>query len=100
MATLKDRNSVGQAITRGDLWTKLSTILMGAGIFGHGQKVKGILVLILEAAFIFYMASAGLTHLANLPGLGSVEAGEVYNEAKGIYEYTQGDNSLLMLLYG
>ena len=100
MATQKDRISVGQAITKGDLWTKLSTVLMGAGLFGHGQKVKGVLILLLEAAFIFYMASAGLTHLANLPGLGSLEAGEVYNEAKGIYEYTQGDNSLLMLLYG
>ena len=29
-----------------------------------------------------------------------VEAGEVYNEAKGIYEYSAGDNSLLLLLYG
>ncbi len=100
MATNKDRISVGRAITKGDLWTKLSAVLMGAGLFGHGQKVKGLLVLLFEAAFIFYMVSAGFTHLANLLGLGSMEAGEIYNEAKGIYEYTQGDNSLLMLLYG
>ena len=100
MAAQKDRITAGQAIIKGDLWTKLSAVLMGAGLFGHGQKIKGFLVLLLEAAFIFYMASAGLTHLANLPGLGSLEAGEVYNEAKGIYEYSAGDNSLLLLLYG
>ena len=33
-------------------------------------------------------------------GLGSQAAGEVYNEAKGIYEYSKGDNSLLILLFG
>jgi arabinogalactan oligomer/maltooligosaccharide transport system permease protein len=29
-----------------------------------------------------------------------VEQGEVFNEAKGIYEYSLGDNSMLFLLYG
>lgn len=92
--------SVGNAVRYGDLWTKLSMILMGAGMFGHQQKIKGAFVFLIEIAFIVYMIGSGIHNLVMLPGLGSVEAGEVYNEAKGIYEYTQGDNSLLILLYG
>ncbi len=98
--TVNRRYTALEALAKGDLWTKLSAVVMGAGLFGHGQKVKGVLVLILEIAFFFYMFTTGFSALANLPGLGSVEAGEVYNEAKGIYEYSQGDNSLLMLLFG
>ena len=94
------KNSVLTAVKNGDLWTRLSMILMGAGLFGHGQKIKGAIVFVFEAAFIFYMLATGFHALAMLPGLGSVEAGEVYNEAKGIYEYSAGDNSLLLLLYG
>lgn len=94
------KNSVLTAVKNGDLWTRLSMILMGAGLFGHGQKIKGVIVFVFEAAFIFYMLATGFHALAMLPGLGSVEAGEVYNEAKGIYEYSAGDNSLLLLLYG
>ena len=92
--------TVGRALTGGDIWTKLSAVIMGAGLFGHGQRIKGILVFLLEISFMFFMAAAGLHNLAMLPSLGTVEAGEVYNDAKGIYEYTQGDNSLLILLYG
>lgn len=42
---------------------------------------------------------AGSALLA-LPGLGEKEQGEVWNETLGVYEYVQGDNSLLILLYG
>ncbi|MCR5793811.1 MAG: sugar ABC transporter permease [Solobacterium sp.] len=88
------------SITKGDLWTKLSMIFMGVGMIGHQQAVKGAIVLLIEIAFILYMVTTGIANLAALPGLGSLEAGEVFNEAKGIYEYTKGDNSLLLLLYG
>ncbi len=92
--------TVGQAITKGDLWTKLSMLFMGAGMFGHKQKVKGIITFLIECAFIFYMVTSGFTNLAKLPGLGESEQGKVWNEAKGIFEYTKGDNSLLILLFG
>ena len=94
------KNKLLDCITQGDLWTKLSMIFMGAGMFGHKQKIKGAIVFLIEIAFILYMAGSGFANLAALPGLGSVEAGEVWNEAKGIYEYTKGDNSLLILLSG
>ncbi|MBR2739516.1 MAG: sugar ABC transporter permease [Oscillospiraceae bacterium] len=73
---------------------------MGLGIAARGQLVKGLLILILEIAFIVYMAGTGIHRLAMLPSLGTVEQGEVWNEAKQVYEYTAGDNSQLILLEG
>jgi len=46
------------------------------------------------------MVYAGIHNLAMLPSLGDTPQQEVWNEAKGIYEYVAGDNSLLILLYG
>ncbi len=94
------RISTAGAIKNGDLLTRLSMIVMGLGIAARGQLVKGLLILILEIAFIVYMAGAGIHRLAMLPSLGTVEQGEVWNEAKQVYEYTAGDNSQLILLEG
>ena len=96
----KSEYALSSAISKGDVWTKLSMIVMGAGLFGHKQKVKGVIVLLFEMAFIVYMVLQGGARLAALPGLGTETQGKVWNEAKQIYEYTQGDNSLLILLYG
>ncbi len=94
------RISTAGAIKNGDLLTRLSMIVMGLGIAARGQLVKGLLILILEIAFIVYMAGTGVHRLAMLPSLGTQEQGEVWNEAKQVYEYTAGDNSQLILLEG
>ena len=94
------RISTAGAIKNGDLLTRLSMFVMGLGIAARGQLVKGLLILILEIAFIVYMAGTGIHRLAMLPSLGTVEQGEVWNEAKQVYEYTAGDNSQLILLEG
>lgn len=92
--TLKD------AIKHGDGQTKLSAILMGFGIFAKGQRIKGALVFAAQVAFVFFMATFGIGALQKLPSLGDVAQEKVWNEAKQIYEYTAGDNSQLILLYG
>ncbi|MBP1556179.1 MAG: sugar ABC transporter permease [Oscillospiraceae bacterium] len=71
---------------------------MGIGIIGHGQLVKGLLVLLLEAAFVYYMINSGFSTLSLLPSLGDREAEKVWNETKQVYEYTLGDNSQVILL--
>ena len=86
------------ALRHGDLLTRLSAVLMGIGIIGHGQFVKGLLVLLLEAAFVYYMINSGFSTLALLPSLGDREAEKVWNETKQVYEYTLGDNSQVILL--
>jgi len=92
--------SVANALKHGDLFTRLSAVFMGAGMIGHKQILKGVVTFIFEIAFFFYMAKEGGSRLARLLALGGEAQQKVWNEAKGIYEYTAGDNSLLMLLYG
>lgn len=83
----------------GDFRTRLSYILMGSGSFLRGQVVKGFGFLFLQLAFLAYMNSFGIKQLALLPTLGKAVRYEVWNEAKQIFEYIQGDNSMLILLF-
>lgn len=92
--------TVTNAVTKGDMYTKLSMVVMGLGNMVHKQLAKGILFLLVEIVYIMFMVLVGVHQLAMLPSLGEVEQQEVWNEAKGIYEYVAGDNSLLLLLYG
>lgn len=92
--------TVGNAIKKGDLVTKLSMLFMGAGNIAHGQIIKGLLFLAIEVSYILFMIQNGIHNLFMLPSLGTQAQTEMWNEKKGIYEYVAGDNSLLILLYG
>ena len=92
--------SVRESIRKGKTAVKLSCLIMGAGNIRYGQYVKGILFLAAEVIYILFMAMFGTGMLAGLTTLGTQTGQEVFNEAKQIYEYTQGDNSMLFLLYG
>lgn len=88
------------AIREGSGATKLSMLVMGFGNIIRGQIVKGLLYLAAEIAYIIFMITTGLHCLAMLPSLGSVQQEEVWNEELQVYMYTQGDQSILILLYG
>ena len=89
-----------KALAHGNVFTRLSCLVMGIGNIVCGQIIKGIIYLLAEAAFIYFMITNGIHCLAMLPGLGDREQGEVWNDALGVYEYVKGDNSLIILLYG
>lgn len=80
--------------------TKLSFFIFGVGNIANKQIVRGLLFLIIEIGYLTYLLSFGLGALGDFITLGTVEQGQVYNEALGIYEYSTGDNSMLCLLYG
>ena len=88
------------ALTRGDATTKLSAIFMGLGCAAHKQLVKGIAIFLVEIAYIVFMINKGIECLKALPGLGDSLQEKVWNEELGVFEYTAGDNSILILLYG
>lgn len=92
--------TVTNAVTKGGLFTKLTMLIMGFGNIAHKQIIKGLLFLAIEVAYIAFMAVKGVYYLSMLPSLGWREQEEVFNEAKQIYEYVAGDNSVLLLLYG
>lgn len=95
-----EKNGLPAVFRRGDLFTKLSFLIFGAGNLGHKQIVKGLVFLGLEVVYIVYMVTSGFHNLAMLTTLGTQEQGMVYNETIGIYETVLGDNSMLILLWG
>ena len=95
-------DSLRAALKNGGSMVWLSCLVMGLGNIMAGQTIKGLLFLLVEIGFIVFMVipGGGFSYIALLPSLGWQEMGEVYNEAKGIYEYTMGHKSQLILLYG
>ena len=92
--------SLGKAIKNGNIVTRLTILFMGLGNIVHKQIGKGILFLCVECAYIWFMIKSGIYNLSMLPSLGWRVQEKVWNEKKSIYEYTAGDQSLILLLYG
>lgn len=92
--------SVVDAFVKGNIITKLSFLICGLGNILNKQFIRGLAFLAIEVGYLNYMISFGIGALGDFVTLGTVEQGQVYNEALGIYEYSTGDNSMLCLLYG
>ena len=75
-------------------------VLMGFGNIMHKQKIKGLIYLAVEVAYVVFMVLNGIRFLSMLGTLGTVEQKEVWDEVNQIYTYTKGDQSVLILLYG
>lgn len=85
---------------KGDIRTKLSYIVMGAGCLLRGQIAKGLIFLFLQASYIVYMVTFGASQLALFQTLGTSTRKQVWDATQGIFLYKQGDNSMLILLFG
>ena len=88
------------ALKQGSTETRVSALVMGYGNIVHKQVAKGVLFLAAEIAYIAFMILSGFHNLAMLVTLGSVERQEIWNEELQVFEYTAGDQSILLLLYG
>lgn len=85
---------------KGDRITRLSYFVMGAGSFCRKQYVRGFSYLFIQIVSIYYFATSGIGRILGLTTLGTMTQGKVFDENRGIYVYTQGDNSMLFLLFG
>ena len=94
--------SFGAALKNGGPISWLSCLVFGLGNMMAGQLTKGLLYLAVELGIITYMVlpEGGIYQLSLLPSLGWQEQGKVWNEAEGIFEYSEGHISQLILLYG
>jgi len=97
---VKNKNSFTKAFVQGNVKTKLSALVFGLGNILNKQIIHGLLLLAVEVVYIIYMVNTGIQSIVNFITLGTKTKVEVYNEAKQIYEYVMGDNSMLCLLYG
>lgn len=89
----------GVSIAKGDIWTKLSLIVMGAGYFGRKQIVKGILMTLLEVGVIAFIAIFSAPYLAKFGTLGTVQREEIMDWTTLTKTVNDYDNSLLILLF-
>ena len=85
----------------GDIWTKLSVVILGLGCLVRGQIVRGLIFLAFEGLFIWYMIYQGAYWLSMLPSLGkqgpTKEMVEILDEM--VETTTYHDNSFQILLY-
>ena len=94
------RDSIVKVFIKGDFLTKLLLLIMGASNLFRGQIIKGLLFLLTELAYLYYMGTAGISAFRGLRTLGTKQQGMVLDESLGIYIVQKGDNSMLMLLAG
>ena len=92
--------TISQCFKKGNLITKLSFFILGLGNFLNKQFARGIIFLGVEIGYIIYMLSFGIGSLGDMVTLGTAEQMEVWDDALGIYTYSDGDNSMLCLLFG
>ncbi len=86
---------------KGGFLTRLSYFVMGAGSLFRGQIAKGLIFLAAEVGFIAFIMNFGWQYIEKLPTLGTVKRGWHFDEELGIDVLTEnGDNSMLILLYG
>lgn len=93
---INDFKEIGLTFTEGNILTKLSFFLMGIGSLCRGVVLRGLALLALEVAYIYYMISFGAQYVANMVTLGTVET---YTD-KATFTKVYGDDSFLILLYG
>lgn len=88
------------AVKNGDIWTKSSLLVLGAGYFGRKQIVKGILLTLLEIGFVLFTCFFSLPYILKLNTLGTVQREEVFDPLTLQKTVNDFDNSLLILLGG
>ncbi len=85
----------------GDWKTKLSYLFMGFGNIARGQILRGVLFLLLELVFIYYIIwGGGAYYLRMLASLGLRGPEQGYDEIHDQYTTIPHDNSFRILLYG
>lgn len=92
--------TVTNAFKKGDLLTRLSFLIMGAGNIARKQFVKGLLFLLAEVSYIFFMVTNGIAVLAEIPTIGHYARKEYETDWGGFEYVTEGVPSIQVLLYG
>lgn len=88
----------GEAVKKGDIYTKLSLIFMGSGYFARKQIVNGILMMCVEISFILLTIFYGIPYLSKFSTLGTVQYSMVFDPLTMQSTVNDYDNSFLILL--
>lgn len=88
----------GIAVVKGDIWVKLSLLIMGAGYFARKQIVNGILMMLVQVGFILMLVLYGIPNLAKFGSLGTVPYEQTFDPLTMKATINNYDNSFLILL--
>ncbi len=88
------------AVKNGDIWVKLSLIIMGMGYWARKQIARGIIITLVEIGAVFSIIKVFLPYMAKLNTLGTVQRETKFDPLTMSETVIDGDNSLLILLYG
>lgn len=88
----------GVAFAKGDIWVKLSAVIMGAGYFARKQIVNGLLMILVEAAFVAMCVFYAAPNLAKFGTLGTVQFEQTFDPLTMQTTTNNYDNSFQILL--
>ncbi len=92
---------LGEAVVRGDWAVKGSLLVMGTGFLARKQILKGILVTLVQLAYILCLIFYSLPYLSKFGTLGTVEYQDPkLNPLTFEVEQFPYDNSFLILIHG
>ncbi|MDR2572508.1 MAG: sugar ABC transporter permease [Oscillospiraceae bacterium] len=92
--------SIVTDFTEGDIFVKLSLLVMGAGYFRRHQIIKGVIMTVFQIVIIFFAFTFAAHYLSRFGTLGTVQLESVYNPSTMRNEFNDFDNSFQILLYG
>jgi len=85
---------------QGDIFVKLSALVMGAGFFRRKQIINGVLMTLFQAVIIYFTGAVTIHYLSKFGTLGTVERELIrYNTITMQNEYNNFDNSFQILLF-
>ena len=71
-----DPYTVTGAVTKGNIITKLSLLIMGLGNIAHRQIAKGLMFLVVEIGYIWFMIQSGIYNFIHVSIIGMERAGK------------------------
>ena len=93
-----NKTTFATALAKGDIWVKLSTVIMGAGYFARKQIVNGILMTAVEIGFILLVVLFGVPSLSKFGTLGDVQMELKFDPLTLQSTINDYDNSFMILL--
>lgn len=88
----------GIAFVKGDIWVKLSAVLMGAGYIARKQVVNGVIMFLVEILFAVLCVGYAAPNLVKFGTLGTVQFEQVFDPLTMTSTVNDYDNSFLILL--
>lgn len=88
----------GEALTKGDIFVKLSLLIWGLGYARRKQYVKALIVTILEVLVLVFTFGFAMDYVSKFGTLGTVRQESVFNIQTMMNEFNDYDHSFLILL--